>query len=224
VLESRDPLDYQTILQAKGTGDLVANVMGVAQGLHALLEQINQGNGLLGQLIRGQAQGEHKLSAEALRDSLDNLSKLTTDLDRTVVSINQGHGVAGALVSSRTDGRRMIEHVAATFDTMHHTSEQLGEVARRLNESHGLLPQLVENQRYGDEVMANLRSSSYDLSQILHKINTRPGHGRQAGQRSGGLQRGIRDAFEQRRLGLLDGARLLQLLPSVRRSQPARAA
>ena len=175
VLEARDPIDYQTILQAKGTGDLVANVMGVAQGLRSLLEQINQGNGLLGQLIRGQNQGERRLSAESLRAALDNLSKLTTDLDRTVVSINKGQGVAGALISNRTNGQRMLDNVAATFDTMHHTSEQLGEVARRLNRSQGLIPQLVENQRYGDEVMANLRSSSADLSQILHKINTGQG-------------------------------------------------
>jgi len=175
VLEARDPIDYQTVLQAKGTGDLVANVMGIAQGLHTLLEQINQGNGFLGQLIRGQNQGERQLNAESVRDTLDNLSKLTTDLDRTVVSINQGHGVAGALLNNRTNGQRMLDHIGATFDTMHHTSEQLGEVAERLNSAHGLVPQLVENQAYGRQVMANLQSSSYDLSQILHKINTGQG-------------------------------------------------
>lgn len=175
VLEVRDPIDYQTILQAKGTGDMVANAMGVVQSLHLLLDQINQGNGLLGQLIRGQGNAHHKLNAETVRQTLDDISRLTTDIDRTVVSINAGHGVAGALVSNRTDGKRVLDNIAATFDTMHHTSEQLGEVAIRLNQGHGLLPQLVENQGYGDEVMANLRSSSQDLSQILHKINSGQG-------------------------------------------------
>jgi phospholipid/cholesterol/gamma-HCH transport system substrate-binding protein len=175
VLQVRDPIDYQTLLQAKGTGDLVANVMGVAESLHLLLDQINQGNGLLGQLIRGQGQGEPKLNAAAVRQTLDNISQLTTDLDRTVTSVNQGHSLAGALVSDHTDGRQMLDNFAATVDTMHHTSEELGEVASRFNQGRGLLPQLVENKGYGDEVMANLRSSSQDLRQILHKINTGQG-------------------------------------------------
>jgi phospholipid/cholesterol/gamma-HCH transport system substrate-binding protein len=175
VLQSRDPIDYQTVLQAKGTGDLVTNVMSVAQGLHTLLEQINQGNGFLGQLIRGQGQGQHQLNAASVRVALDDLNKLTNDLDRTVDSINRGHGVAGALLSSRNNGQQMIANIGATFDTMHHTSEQLGEVATRLNQAHGLVPQLVENEAYGREVMTNLRSSSYDLSQILRKINTGQG-------------------------------------------------
>ncbi len=55
---------------------------------------------------------------------------------------------------------------------MHHTSEQLGEVATRLDQAHDLVPRLVENEAYGREVMAILRSSSYDLSQILRRINT----------------------------------------------------
>jgi phospholipid/cholesterol/gamma-HCH transport system substrate-binding protein len=111
VLEVRDPIDYQTLLQAKGTGDLVANVMGVAESLRLLLDQINQGNGLLGQLIRGQGQGQRKLSAEAVRVTLDDIGKLSNDLDRTVVSINQGHSVAGALISNRTDGKRMLDKI-----------------------------------------------------------------------------------------------------------------
>jgi phospholipid/cholesterol/gamma-HCH transport system substrate-binding protein len=175
LLQSRDPIDYQTLLQAKGTGDLVENVMGVADSLHQLLSQINQGNGLLSQLIRGQEAGEHQLNAETVRATLDDIGRLTTDLDRTVVSLNHGRSVAGALLSNHTDGRRMLDNIAATVDTMHHTSEQLGEVANRFNHGHGLLPQLVQNQAYGAEVMANLRSSSQDLSQILHKINTGQG-------------------------------------------------
>jgi len=175
MLPARDPIDYQTLLQAKGTGDLVANVMSVADSLHALLDQLNQGHGLLGQLIRGQGHGEPRLNAAVVRQTLDDIGKLTTDLDHTVVSINQGRGVAGALVSDRVNGRRMLDNVTATLDTMHHTSEQLGEAASRFNQGRGLLPQLIENQGYGNEVMANLRSSSRDLSQILHKINTGQG-------------------------------------------------
>lgn len=175
LLQVREPIDYQSILQAKGTGDLVSNVMGVAESLRVLLDQINQGNGLLGQLIRGQGQGEPRLSVATVRRTLDDISKLTTDLDRTAVALNQGRGVAGTLMSNRIDGRRMLDNIAATFDTMHHTSEQLGEVASRFNQGHGLLPQLIDNQGDGDEVMANLRTSSQELSQILHKINTGQG-------------------------------------------------
>lgn len=174
VLPVRDPIDYQTLL-AKGSGDLVANVMGVASSMRLLLNQINQGSGLLGQLVRGPGKGQPQLNVETVRQTLVDLSKLTTDIDRTVVSINAGHSIAGALVSNRIDGQQMLDNIVSTFDTMHHTSEQLGEAASRFNQGRGLLPQLVENQAYAEDVMANLRSSSQDLSQILHKINSGQG-------------------------------------------------
>jgi hypothetical protein len=55
------------------------------------------------------------------------------------------------------------------------TSIRLEDLVARMDRATGLLPQLMENKQYADDVMRNLRRSSIDLREAMDKINSRQG-------------------------------------------------
>jgi len=173
VLPSRDPIDYQALLQKKGADDVVGNMMAVSSQLRVLLDNLVQGNGLAAQLIRGG--GNQQLDLATIRQTVDSFHKLALDVDATVKRVNSGQGVAGAMLSDRINGRKLLQNVSEAAATFNQTSKQLQLLVRRLNTGNGMIPQLIENRAFADSVMANVSASTFDLRQILHKINTGQG-------------------------------------------------
>lgn len=50
LLRSRDPVNYESVLQSRGTTDVLANVLAISNSIRELLDKINQGHGLLAEL------------------------------------------------------------------------------------------------------------------------------------------------------------------------------
>jgi phospholipid/cholesterol/gamma-HCH transport system substrate-binding protein len=173
VLPSRDPINYQALLQEKGADDIVGNMTAISSQLRVVLDELVQGNGLAAQLLRGGDNQE--LSLANVRQTVDSFRKVAEDIDATVKRVNSGKGVAGAMLSDRINGRKLLENVSEAAATLNQTSKQLQILVRRLNTGNGMIPQLIENRAFADRVMANVSSSTFDLSQILHKINTGQG-------------------------------------------------
>jgi phospholipid/cholesterol/gamma-HCH transport system substrate-binding protein len=175
VLKSEDPIDYEALLRRPGTGDFIANVMASTNSLRSILEDIDKGNGLLGQLIRGSKGKEKQLTLASINESLDRMNRLTAELNKTAERINRGQGLAGALLSSRTNGRRVVADISSTAASLRATSSRLDELTARLDKAQGMLPRLVEDRNYANQVLAKMQRSSDDLEQILHKINSGQG-------------------------------------------------
>lgn len=183
LLQSQDPVNYASLLQARGTGDLVANVLAISSSVRQLLDAINQGNGILAELIKGTTNSNEKpLTLASVRETLDHVQKLTAQLELTVDRINRGQGMLGAMLSPQTDGRRVVAKISSAADSLQaasarldQTSFQLKDLVSRFDRGHGLLPQLMEDQEYAGELMSNLRRSSDDMRQVLDKINSRQG-------------------------------------------------
>lgn len=183
LLKSQDPVNYAALLQARGTGDLVANVLAISNSMRQLLDTVNQGNGILAELIKGPANPkERTLTLASIRETLDNLQKLTAKLDLAVDRVDRGQGVIGAMLSPQTNGKRVVANITSAADSMRtasarleQTSTQLHDLVARMNTANGLLPQLMEDQRYAGQVMSNLRRSSDDMREVLDKINSRQG-------------------------------------------------
>lgn len=173
VLPSRDPIDYQALLQRKGADDVVGNMMAVSSQLRALLDNLLQGNGLAAQIIKGG--GNEQLDLATIRQTVDSFHKLALDIDTTVKRVNSGQGVAGAMLSDRINGRKLLQNVSEAAATFNQTSKQLQLLVKRLNTGNGMIPQLIENRAFADQVMANVSASTFDLREILHKINTGQG-------------------------------------------------
>lgn len=171
LLASRNPVDYQSLFQAKGTGDLVSNVLAISSSARMLLEEINQGHGLLNQLIRNPGSGEESRILDTLNRTLDHADRTTAQLDDIVTRVNRGQGLLGAMLSDRTDGRSVVGNITAAAAAMRTTAIRLDHLTARLDRANGAVPRLVEDQAYANQVLGNLRRSSDDMRQILDKIN-----------------------------------------------------
>jgi phospholipid/cholesterol/gamma-HCH transport system substrate-binding protein len=182
LLKSQDPLNYQSLLQTRGTGDLVANVIVISSSLRQIMETFNQGNGILAQLIKGSSDPNERLTLASFTRALNSIQTLTNGLDLTVDRVNHGQGVIGEMLSPETNGRRVVANIADAAESLRaasarldQTSIQLEDVVGRINHANGLLPQLVEDQKYAGQVMSNLRRSSNDMHEVLEKIDGRQG-------------------------------------------------
>ncbi len=171
LLTSRNPVDYQSLLQAKGTDDLVSNVLAISSSVRTLLDEINQGHGLLSQLIRAPESGEESRILDTLNRTLEHADRTTAQLDDIVTRVNRGQGLLGAMLSDRGDGRSVVGNIAAAAAAMRTTAARLDDLSARLDHANGAVPRLVEDQAYANQVLGNLRRSSDDMRQILDKIN-----------------------------------------------------
>jgi phospholipid/cholesterol/gamma-HCH transport system substrate-binding protein len=183
LLQSQDPVNYAALLQARGTGDLVANVLAISSSMRQLLDTVNQGNGILAELIRGSSNPKEKtLTLASIRQTLDNVQKLTAELQTAVDRVDRGQGVIGAMLSPRNDGQRVVANITSAADSMRtasgnlaHTSTQLHDLVARMDRANGLLPQLLQDQKYAGQVMSNLHRSLEDMREVLDKVNSRQG-------------------------------------------------
>jgi phospholipid/cholesterol/gamma-HCH transport system substrate-binding protein len=183
LLNSQDPVNYQSLLQGRGTGDLVSNVIAISSGMRQLLETVNQGNGILAELIRGSTNPKEKtLTLASIRRVVDNVQRLTAELETATDRVDRGQGVIGAMLSPRNDGQRVVANIAGAAASMRaasarldQTSLQLHDLVARMDTANGLLPQLMQDQSYAARVMSNLSRSSDDMREVLDKINGRQG-------------------------------------------------
>jgi hypothetical protein len=132
-------------------------------------------SGVAFELLYGPAANSNQrtLTLESLRATVDAARRTTVDLDAVVRQAESGDGIAGALLNG--DGRRFDANLQETAASARAATATLDELAIRYRNADGAIPQLMENREYAREVMGNLRQSSADLEQILHKINTGQG-------------------------------------------------
>jgi phospholipid/cholesterol/gamma-HCH transport system substrate-binding protein len=175
VLPSVDPVDYATLLERKGTQDTLANLLAISESTRSLIDAINNGHGLAHELFYGTGadSSQRTLTLEALRATVDAARQTVLDLDVILRRTESGDGLVGALFKG--DGRRLDANVQAAAASARAATTALEALAERYRNADGAIPQLMENREYASEVMDNLRQSSADLEQILHKINSGQG-------------------------------------------------
>ena len=175
VLPSVDPIDYATLLQRKGTNDTFANILAITESIRTLTDTINNGHGLAHEVLYGKGADSHQrtLTLESLRAAVDAARQTVVDLDIILHRAGSGHGFVSALLNG--DGRRLDANLQASAASARAATATLEVLANRYRNADGAIPQLMENREYAYEVMGNLRQSSADLEQILHKINTGQG-------------------------------------------------
>jgi phospholipid/cholesterol/gamma-HCH transport system substrate-binding protein len=175
VLPSVDPVDYATLLQRKGTHDTLANVLAITESMRTLIDAVNNGHGLAHELFYSEAtdSNQRTLTLESLRATVDAARQTVLDLDVILRRAESGKGIMGALFNG--DGRRLDANLQAAAASARTATEALAALAQRYRNADGAIPQLMENREYAREVMDNLRQSSADLEQILHKINAGQG-------------------------------------------------
>jgi len=177
VLASVNPIDYEAILQREGTDDLIANIMAISGSMRSILASIETGHGLVSELVRGEDANNPKerLTLESIQRTLDHVDKLSVALSQAMDRVNSGKGLVGAMLSNETDGKQFLDNIENTTTKIRQTSARLDTILARFDKANGIIPQLMENKDFSDDVPPNLRQSSHDLKDILQKINSSRG-------------------------------------------------
>lgn len=177
-------------------GDAVENVVAISVSLVRILERLERGEGVLGQLLAPlpeELRGDDKNVVYLLQDTLSRL-------DSIVASIEEGEGTVGRLLTddelaeslSSSVGRlnsvlrkfeegdglapallhdpEMKESVRTSLRNLEESTERLTRFTRQLEESDGVLPRLLRDEEYADEVLEDLRTLLEDLNVAVGKI------------------------------------------------------
>lgn len=165
--------------------DLVENVVAIAVSLRTILANMEQGRGILGQLLTN----DEKVAA-----AKESVISSLASLDRILGRIESGEGTLGALIHDETLGERLNaslnrfdsvlgriesgdgalpallndpstrDRVESLLDKLGKTADGLSAFTEGLGEGDGLLVRLLQDDEYGREV-------SEDLQQLMHNLN-----------------------------------------------------
>lgn len=174
VLASQDPIDYEALLGKKDTGDFFANLMQASVSARNILTAIDKGQGLLGQLVRGDQAGA-RISLRDLKQSLKNINEASAQLNLILSRINRGQGLAGALVVDSPRNRRVLRNLDESLAALRVSSQRIEQLTASLGTGQGLIPQLMRDREFANEILKDSRESIRQLEQILTKINSGQG-------------------------------------------------
>jgi phospholipid/cholesterol/gamma-HCH transport system substrate-binding protein len=172
--------------------DIADNFNAITISLKAILEPLQRGEGLLGEIIQNPEfgkQGMAKIEAtfdnireitqrirdghgtvgrlltdEALASRLDDLGTAVTQLSVLIDSIAKGEGAMGALTKKGGDAELAI----ADFKE---ASASLRRVTARLESKEGLFGKLVYDEAYSNEIAGSLKEAVSNLAAITKKVN-----------------------------------------------------
>ncbi len=176
--------------------DIAENLAAITISVREILEPLERGEGLLGEMLRNPEFGKEGLAAA--REALENLRDLTGSLTR-------GEGFAGRLVSDPELAERSealgaaIDALAAllerasrgegalgdllaeegdarkTMAELRRASTSLRKVGERLESTEGTLGRLLNDPVYSEQFAADLRLTMQNLAEITTKINNGQG-------------------------------------------------
>ena len=172
--------------------DIADNLNAITVSLKEILEPLQNGRGLLGEIIQDPEFGKEGMakieatvdnirqitqrindgrgivgrlvSDDALAGRLDDLGAAVKDLSAIMDAIRRGEGAIGSLTKEGGDAELAI----ADFKE---AAASLKRVTARLESTEGVFGKLVNDAAYSAEVAENLRSTVANLSAITTKIN-----------------------------------------------------
>jgi phospholipid/cholesterol/gamma-HCH transport system substrate-binding protein len=172
--------------------DIADNFNAITISLKGILEPLQKGEGLLGQIIQNPEfgrEGMAKIEAtlddikvitqrledgrgtvgrlltdDALASRLDDLGTAVKDLSTLTERMARGEGAIGSLTKAGGDGEVAI----ADF---REAAASLRRATARLESKEGLLGKLLNDEAYSNEVAGGLHSVVTDLAAIAKKIN-----------------------------------------------------
>lgn len=184
------PLDEQGLLD-QGE-DIAANLAKITASVSRLLEPLERGEGLLGEMLQDPEFGKEGLAA--LRTALENIAALTADLrareglagrlisDPALAGIGDDLAIAArglAGFASELDGQRaaIAEIVGSDGDlrralaSLNATAAALERTAARLERSRGLLGRLLNDEEWSEGLAGDLREIAARGASIARKID-----------------------------------------------------
>lgn len=172
--------------------DIADNLSAITISLKQILQPLQKGEGLLGQVIQNPEFGQEGmakieatfdniqeitkglkegrglagrlLTDEALAGRLDDLGNAVRDLATLLESVAKGEGAIGSLTKKGGDAEVAIADVKEA-------AASLKRIAARLESNDGLFGKLLNDEAYGNQLAGNLADAAANLKSITAKIN-----------------------------------------------------
>ncbi len=189
-IPSAQPTNVDALL-ASGE-DVMGNVVEISASLSTILNRMEKGEGLLGELTTDSESGRRlktsligmSESFQRIADKIDNgegpLGRLLNDkamadklsgsldrLDAVLASVQTGPGLAPALLNDPG----MKTSVQDTLAQLNQVSKDLQRFTGSLETSEGLLPRMINDKAFADEVTGKLESIVGQLDEVSRKLS-----------------------------------------------------
>jgi phospholipid/cholesterol/gamma-HCH transport system substrate-binding protein len=169
-----DPVDFEALVGQQNSRDFMVNVYFIASSMRVLLDELQNGHGLLRELMRGGENGE-QLSLHDLKQTLERIDHVSAAAQKVIGRAADERSFAGAMLSRENNGRKMLSDLAASLASLRVSVARLDRLSYRAEHAQGLIPRLAEDPQLADQLMSDLGQTSRKLQQILDKINTGQG-------------------------------------------------
>lgn len=161
LISSINPIDYEALLGE--SGDVVENIIEVTSSLKNVLRSIEEGKGLLGQLI---ASDKDRKWVE----TTSNLHSASVSLRNLLRSVERGEGMLGQLIQNRDAGQAMMEDLKISLNRLSKATESLQKTTEKVEKGEGTLGTLIHDPQSGKEILANLRRSASNLESVTRQL------------------------------------------------------
>jgi phospholipid/cholesterol/gamma-HCH transport system substrate-binding protein len=173
--------------------DIAADLQVISSFFRRTVEQIERGEGVLGQILSNPEFGSETLGS--LRQSTASLSRISAGIER-------GEGLAGRLLMDREYGRRQSEQIDSALSRLNsilaamenpegavgdllskegqarkaiaelaQVLASLNSVLEALDRGEGLAGRLLGDKEYGERISSNLEKLTANLASITSKID-----------------------------------------------------
>ena len=135
--------------------DIAENIDEITVALKGILEPLERGEGLLGEMIHNPDFG--KVGMEALRDVLEDLGAITGQ-------IQQGKGFLGRMIYD--------EQFASTLDHMSTAMEDFAGVMESINKNEGAIGAFLEEDGTGQQAIGEMRDAAASLNRTAQRLES----------------------------------------------------
>jgi phospholipid/cholesterol/gamma-HCH transport system substrate-binding protein len=144
------------------SGDVITNIIEVTTTLKSVLQSIDRGEGLLGELVKSRPDGSAIVSD--IRKAVVNIEHSTASASRIIERVEHGEGAVGALLKDSQQMERILKRLEAS-------SASLEQFTQRLQKGDGALPRLLDDDAYAREVLGDVQRAAANLAAISDKVN-----------------------------------------------------
>jgi len=146
--------------------DLMENLIAISSSLRAVLERVEAGEGLLGELTTSPETGA-KLG-DTLSEAINTLADIFARIDR-------GEGLLGRLVREDSDSGAIIDELVATSRSLHRITTRM---AMDLENPDSVYAALLRDQKGGkklEETLNSLQTASSAIAAVAEELATGEG-------------------------------------------------
>jgi phospholipid/cholesterol/gamma-HCH transport system substrate-binding protein len=135
------------------------DVKDITSQLRELLIALNQGGGLLSEMIKNPEFG---------RDSLEGVQKTLSSVQRIAEHVEKGDGLAGALITDKEYGQRQLASIQDSLNS-------LKSLMEKLNSGQGAAGEMLSPGGKGERLIDNLVAATGDLKSVTAQLRSGTG-------------------------------------------------